>query len=257
MSELDQWVAFYEQNDLTYFPLYGILNGQCRCKEGAACTNTGKHPIFRWKDQPSRKPKEADNIAVSTHNLVVIDFDGDVPESVLADYPRTFTTSTGHGFHLWYSSDPTKPIKSVAGWKHKVDIRAIGGLVVAPPSRHRSGGQYRHVAGDSIQPVPRALLDSLPERKPQHRKVGYTVTDIPSETNFLMAPVADQLVNEVLNWDLSRNQTLFRIGCRYFELAASKTLGLDTLRAIYDAALSTGLSAEEVDRTLESARRSV
>ena len=254
---MDQWVEFYKAHELTYFPLYGIMNGQCRCKEGAACMNTGKHPIFKWKNQPPRAPRVTDNIGVSTDNLVVIDLDGDVDESVLKEYPRTFTTSTGHGFHLWYLADPTKKVMSIAGWKHKVDIRAVGGLVVAPPSRHRSGSQYRHVAGDSIQRVPRDLLDSLPERPPSHRKVGYTVSDIVEDTHPMVAPLGEILVSEMENWSVGRNQTLFRVACRYFELAASKTLGKDVLRNIYEAALRTGLTDEEVQRTLESARRSV
>lgn len=257
MTEMQEWVKFYAQHELTYFPLYGIMNGQCRCKEGAACTNMGKHPIHAWKGKPPREPRVNDNIGVSTDNLVVIDLDGDVDQSMLKDYPRTFTTSTGHGFHLWYLSDPTKPVKSVVGWKHKVDIRAMGGLVVAPPSRHRSGSQYRHVAGDSIQRVPRGLLDSLPEKPPANRKIGYTVTNIVEDTHELMAPLGQILVDEMVNWTVGRNQTLFRVACRYFELAATKTLGKDVLRDIYQTALATGLSEEEVQRTLESARRSV
>lgn len=257
MTEMQQWVEFYKAHELTYFPLFGILNGQCRCPEGAACTNMGKHPKFKWKGKPARTPGPSDNIGVSTDNLVVIDIDGDVSESVLSEYPRTFTTSTGHGYHLWYLADPTKNVKSIAGWKHKVDIRAIGGLVVAPPSRHRSGSQYRHVAGDSIQRVPRDLLDSLPERPPQNRKIGYTVTDIIPETHPMMNPLAEMLVNEVLNCTGARNQTLFRVACRYFELAATKTLGIDVLRELFEAALKTGLGADEIERTLESARRSV
>ena len=73
----------------------------------------------------------------------------------------------------------------------------------------------------------------------------------------MVAPLGEILVSEMENWSVGRNQTLFRVACRYFELAASKTLGKDVLRNIYEAALRTGLTDEEVQRTLESARRSV
>lgn len=261
MTEMDEWVAFYEANGLTYFPLYGIMNGVCRCNahaEGRDCKgNTGKHPVFKWKGKPSRVPRSTDNIGISTDNLVVVDIDGDVSEESLDEYPRTFTTGTGHGYHLWYRADPTKPVKSVVGWKHKVDIRAMGGLIVAPPSRHRNGSVYRHVRGDSIQPVPRWLLDSLPEKGESRRKVGYEVTEVPRETHSIMSAVGDQLVHEMRNWEESRNKTLFRVGCRFFEMAATKMLGEDVLREIMVAALETGLTADEIERTLNSARNSV
>jgi Bifunctional DNA primase/polymerase, N-terminal len=259
MSEMEQWVGWYGEQSLVYFPLYGILNGQCRCKEGADCKNPGKHPVWKWKGVPPRMPRVTDNIGISTDNLVVVDIDGDVPESALAEYPRTFTTSTGHGFHLWYRADPTKPVKSVVGWKPKVDVRAVGGLVVAPPSRHSSGSVYRHVAGDSIQPVPRTLLDSLPEKGSSSRKVGHTVTDemIRDATPSVFAGMVDVLVSEMLDWQEGRNVTLFRLGCRYYEQAAIGMLGADALSELVSAALSTGLSPDEIYRTLESARRSV
>lgn len=261
MSEMAEWVKFYEANGLTYFPLYGITNGICRCdahKEGRDCKgNTGKHPIYRWKGKPSRKPRDTDNIGISTDNLVVVDLDGDVTEEALNEYPGTFTTGTGHGYHLWYKADPSKPVKSVVGWKHKVDVRAMGGLVVGPPSRHRNGSVYRHVRGDTIQPVPRWLLDALPEKGEVKRKVGYEVTEIPTDSSPLMVNVGKMLVDTMENWEEGRNQTLFRVGCRFFEMAAINMLGADVLADIMQAALNTGLTPDEIERTLDSARKSV
>ena len=255
---MEAWVQFYEENGLHYFPLYGITNGVCRCREGAACGgNAGKHPIFAWKNKPNKKPRSVDNIGVSTHNLVVVDLDGDVPESVLDEYPRTFTTGTGHGYHLWYRADPSKPVKSVVGWKHKVDIRASGGLVVAPPSRHRNGSVYRHVRGEIIQPVPRWLLDTLPEKGEAVRRVGREVTDVPGETHQIFEPLGRSLVERMENWEESRNKTLFVVLCRFFEYAAQNTLGQDVLADIMAAAVRSGLTIDEIERTVESARKSV
>lgn len=261
MSEIDQWVDWYEANGLVYFPIYGITNGICRCQAGASCgQNTGKHPIYAWRNKPSRRPKALDNVGISTDNLVVIDLDGDVSEEVLDSYPRTFTTGTGHGYHLWYRADPTKTVKSLVGWKPKVDIRAYGGLVIAPPSRHRSGSVYRHVRGETIQPIPRALLDEMPERGTvSRRKVGHEVTTIPTETHPLMAPLGAALVRSMHQWEDNggRNITLFKLACRYFEMAAIGRLGADVLEQLYQAALETGLQSDEIERTLDSARKSV
>lgn len=261
MNEMEEWVKFYEKNDLVYFPLYGILNGVCRCKDGAACGgNTGKHPIFSWKGKPSRMPRPTDNVGISTDNLVVVDLDGNVPIEVLDEYPRTFTTGTGHGYHLWYRADPTKPVKSLVGWRPKVDVRAMGGLVVAPPSRHRNGSVYRHVRGETIQPVPRFLLDSLPAKGETHRKVGYEITHIPSDTSHGMEALAQSLVEHMENWehyDSGRNVALFKVCCRFFEMAALNMLGADTLSDIVQAAMRVGLTSGEIERTIESARKSV
>lgn len=258
VSEMDEWVKFFEANGLHYFPLFGITNGACRCKEGVNCGgNTGKHPIKRWKNQPNEAPRSTDNIGVSTNNLVVVDLDGDVSEASLDEYPRTFTTGTGHGYHLWYAADPTKPVKSVVGWKHKVDVRAMGGLVVAPPSRHRNGSVYRHVRGDSIQPVPRWLLDELPEKGEVVRRVGYEVTHIEAETHPIMAALGQSLVERMLGWEDSRNKTLFVVLCRFFEYASTNTLGGDVLVDIVSAAEQTGLTPDEIERTIQSARNSV
>lgn len=255
---MEAWVEFYKAEGLHYFPLFGIMNGACRCSAGATCSNMGKHPRKPWKNQPSLKPSDLDNIGISTDNLVVIDFDTKITERALAEYPRTFTTATGHGFHLWFRADPSKPCKSFAGWKPKVDIRAKGGLVVGPPSRHRLGTEYRHVAGDSIQPVPRDLLDSLPERYESKRtKLGGTVVPNLVETHEAMQPMGRQLVGEMESATENRNQTLFRLSCRYFEMAAIDLLGQDVLSELVEAALRSGLTKQEVGRTITSASRSV
>jgi len=255
---MEAWVDFYKRNDLTYFPLYGITNGVCRCQSGAKCgANAGKHPIYKWKGLPSRAPRPLDNVGISTDNLVVVDLDGDVGVDAIEAYPPTFTTSTGHGYHLWYSADPTKPVKSLVGWKLKVDVRAMGGLVVGPPSRHRSGSVYRHVKGDSIQPVPRWLLDELPERGERTRRIGHDVVVTLGETPDVMRPLARRLIEEMETTIDSRNQTLFRLACRYFELADSNLMGQDVLAELFQAASRTGLTPDEIERTLMSASRSV
>lgn len=255
---MEQWCQWYESQGLTYFPIYGITNGLCRCREGEKCgANTGKHPIFKWKGQPSRMPRPTDNVAISTDPLVVIDLDGDVTEEVLAEYPPTFTTSTGHGFHLWYRAHPSKHVKSMVAWRPKVDIRAMGGLLIVPPSRHRSGSVYRHVKGDSIQAVPTHLLKDLPEKGEAQRRIGVTAEIKVSDTPPVMAALGAKIVHEMENWEVSRNTTLFRLGCRFFEMAHIGLLGEDVLAELCEAALRTGLTSGEIERTLESARNSV
>lgn len=258
MTEMQEWAKFYEANNLTYFPLFGIMNGACRCRLGVNCTNMGKHPIFAWKDKPRRTPSDTDNIGVSTDNLVVIDLDGDVGESALADYPCTFTTTTGHGFHLWYRADRRKNVKSIVGWKRKVDIRACGGIVVAPPSRHKSGAQYRAFNDSPIVSIPDDLLYALPERSKNYNRTGQPASVELVQTPSVMFPMVGRLIAEMMDFgDHGRNQTLFRVACRFYEMSSKNLMGEDALNALSQAALDTGLTQDEVERTLASARRSV
>lgn len=253
---MQEWVQWYETNSLVYFPLFGVLNGQCRCRLGSTCDNAGKHPQFKWKDQPCRTPTDLDNVGVSTDNLVVIDID--LPnETIISEYPQTFTTTTGHGFHLWYKASERKDVKSLAGWKRGVDIRAKGGLIVAPPSRHRNGTVYRAYNDQSINIVPDDLLYQLPERNQNYNRTGQPATVDLNETPELMYPFVAKLVTEMLEYKDSRNQTLFRVACRFYELSSKSLLGEDALNEIVNAALHTGLTMDEIERTLASARRSI
>lgn len=255
-TETEAWVRFYESEGITYFPLYGVLNGACRCVMGKECQNTGKHPIYRWKGQPARMPTGLDNIGISTDNLVVIDLDDDVSEAVLAEYPTTFTTTTGHGFHLWYRASERKAVKSLVGWKRKVDIRAVGGVLVVPPSKHRTGAEYRAYNDSPIVTVPDTLLYQLPERGSDYTRTGSKAATVAvSDTPPMMYPMVARLITDMLEWQDGRNVTLFKVACRFYEMATKGLLGDDALSEITQAALSTGLTEDEIQRTLASAKR--
>lgn len=74
--------------------------------------------------------------------VVVLDIDG--PEGELAlkhsDYelPETLEARTGKGRHLYFIR-PGVELRNFAGRLPKIDMRADGGYVVAPPSRHVDG----------------------------------------------------------------------------------------------------------------------
>jgi hypothetical protein len=56
------------------------------------------------------------------------------------DLPTTVTAKTANGMHFWYTSK--RIVKNKVGLLPGVDIRAVGGYVVAPPSIHPSGAVY-------------------------------------------------------------------------------------------------------------------
>lgn len=253
---LKVWQQWLSEQGLPSFPLYGITNGTCRCKEGEACRTPGKHPKVRgWRhiEADSFEPVgPLDNLGVSTDRLVVVDLDlPGVPD----DLPPTFTVSTGRGFHLWYRADPAKPIGNATGWRHKVDIRSVGGLVAAPGSRHQSGALYEYVGGE-IAPVPTLILDDFEERR--ERKRREQVTQVPDDTEEVIRPLIDGMVIQILTASKgTRNDTFFKIMCRYFELASKGWAGADALKELYDAAIQAGLGASETRAVIDSASRSL
>ena len=163
MNELELWCSWYDEQQIVYFPLFGILNGACRCPLGKECGNSsGKHPKNKWgKRTVSKKPTDLDNIGVDTSNLIVIDVDThNIP---ITDWPITFASSTSKGYHLWFwaSDDPEKRVMTKIRWQPHIDVKAVGGLIVAPPSKHYTGKMYEPLNEESIQPIPLELLDLL------------------------------------------------------------------------------------------------
>ena len=110
---------------------------------------------------------------------------------------------------------------------------------------------------EPINPIPQRLLYELPERTSMFYRTGKVATVELSDTPALMFPMVGKLVTEVLNWQEGRNVTLFRVACRYFELSTKGLLGADALHEIHEAALQIGLTPDEIERTLTSARRSI
>jgi Bifunctional DNA primase/polymerase, N-terminal len=146
-------------------PDYEVDNaGQCRCARGAACPSPGKHPrtLNGHKDATTEAPRIqqwwADapdaNVGVATgaSGLVVLDVDpakggAESLDALIARYgPLPYTPESltgGGGRHLLFSS-PGFPVKdSVGKLAPGLDIRAAGGHIVVPPSRHASGRLYQ------------------------------------------------------------------------------------------------------------------
>lgn len=255
VEQIKIWQTWLAEQGIMSFPLFGIMNGQCRCKDGAACQNAGKHPKVKgWRTITSPSQVGAlDNLGISTDSLVIIDIDSaDTPPS---DLPETFTVSTGRGLHLWYWGNPEHPIRNAAGWRPKIDIRSVGGLAAAPPSQHVSGAVYTYLGGD-IQPVPDIVIES--REKYTHRERREQVTQLVPDTLPMMEPLVLEFVETIENAGKGeRNHTFFRMLCRYFELAETGLMGEDALWQLTHAAERIGLEGPEILATIDSASRSL
>jgi hypothetical protein len=151
----------------------------------------------RWQEYQDHRPAEREvaawfrrwpdaNIAIITgeiSNLVVLDIDpGHGGDESLRDLvtqfgplPETLTVRTGGGGRHLYFAAPAdgRPMPSRVGLRPGIDIRAEGGLVIAPPSVHPSGRRYVWEAADAAPaPMPHWLPRLL--RAPASRR-GHAV----------------------------------------------------------------------------------
>jgi hypothetical protein len=151
-QELFSTLNFYCENKLSFFPLpYGE-------KSDAS---------FKWGEFQKRIPTDAEtkkwfgngtqhNIAVVcgsiSSNLVILDCDTEnifyelaiiICDKLGIDDILDFTrvSKTGKGYHIWlFVKEPVQSHKFP-----KLDIKAEGGYIVAPPSLHPSGNHYEFI----------------------------------------------------------------------------------------------------------------
>lgn len=145
----------------------------------------GKVPLIAWEAQQERRAKQAEieqwfrrwpdaNVGIVTgeiSNLVVLDVDPahggsdslrDL-ERRNAVLPVTAQAITGGGGRHFYFAFPLRRLSNRAGLAPGLDLRAEGGVVVAPPSVHPSGKLYEWAEGCEpeecgIAPMPPWLL---------------------------------------------------------------------------------------------------
>lgn len=144
--------------------------GCCTCirQDGTECQSPGKHPALGawtvyqqrratpeeiakwWPYQPRYAPTRVNNIGVVTgaiSNLVVLDLDDDATYELVTQAAPwlldTMTVRTGRGWHIYLT--PSEPVGRTTTFRlngHLHHVKSDGGYVVAPPSRHVSGGVY-------------------------------------------------------------------------------------------------------------------
>ena len=144
------------------FPCYHPQpDGRCSCgdpHEGKGRKNIGKHPrtpngfydastdpdIIRswWQATP-----DANIGATPPPGWVVIDIDGPEGEAAIRaqgeTMPQTAEVKTSRGRHLWYRTSADFQARNRNHMLPFVDVRAVGGYVIAPPSVHPSGASTR------------------------------------------------------------------------------------------------------------------
>jgi hypothetical protein len=168
---------------LPVFPLFEVVDGRCACRR-PDCTGArrGKHPrvlgglkVATLDEETIRKwwrlwPDSNIGIRTGAPGIVAIDLDTPAAAAALLELAEGrplggLAIATGRGRQLWYHAPELddvpsgRDLRGIAG----LDVRARGGYVIAPPSRHYSGVEYR-VAGGQFEPLPTWLYALLRTR---------------------------------------------------------------------------------------------
>lgn len=126
-----------------------------------------KRALVPWRQYQEKPPSHDEveywfnewpeaNIGIVTgkvSNIFVLDIDGETGESYIEQQggvPETVTALTGKGRHLYFAYPDGIDVQNGADPELKLDIRANGGYVVAPPSIHGSKRKYVWDEGKSI-----------------------------------------------------------------------------------------------------------
>jgi Bifunctional DNA primase/polymerase, N-terminal len=256
-------------------PAPGGASFGCSCHRGSSCDRTAKHPLVRHGiHDATTSPAQLErwwsrwpqaNLGLATGIIFdALDVDGAAGLAALRQFARAaglrlpgpLVATGGGGWHHWFT--PTglgnRPPRGLA----QVDWRGIGGCVLAPPSRHASGGTYRWLVGLDQAPLPevpaalRALLDpDRPTMTPPARTAGRAAPGHPYGRRVLAAELA-ALSRATPG---QRNHTLNRTAFKVYRYVAGGLLqDEDVTAAFAQAALAIGLDPAETARTLASAR---
>jgi hypothetical protein len=212
-----------------------------------------KKPTVTWKPYQEERPTEARlmkwwqtwpqaGVAVilgPVSNLFAIDVDGSEAYQVLIDRlggepvaPKALSGSGQPDKCHFYFKCPALPTKAKqTPWHPKLEFRGHRGIIIAPPSVHRSGRRYVWAKGRTLDDVPLPevppqVLEALKPAKPtpaptpgKPQKVPDGLDAAPSTRRFLEGRYADGP-----RW----NDRLFRAACdlngRGYDLAEAEPL---------------------------------
>lgn len=154
-------IALTGKQPNTKFHARGLLNALY----GAPATKDDQDLLFRvFTDETTT----GIGIVLPPH-LVVVDIDGEEGAIALANIlgtvklPETRVASTGRGLHLYFISNKIYRTTKLA---EKLDLKATGGYVAAPPSMHPSGRRYQWLDPDAEYAwLPEQIVALLSDRE--------------------------------------------------------------------------------------------
>ncbi len=142
--------------------------------------------ISKWKEYQSRKPTKEEiikwcetlnpcGIGIITgkiSGIVVLDIDVGADTNRLELPPTPSVKTGGGGWHHYYRPPLNVVLPSHNGFRHKMDFKAEGGYVIAPPSQHKSGNKYKWIIPferDELTEMPEWLIQNILPKNTLHR----------------------------------------------------------------------------------------
>ncbi len=212
----------------------------------------------------NRRPDANVGIATSSPGPTVIDCDGPLGKRAWSKFVAgvgwagdPWCCTGGGGWHIYYVGDPE--IRNRAGWLEHVDVRGVGGYVVAPPSIHASGGDYWWVHG----PDERDLAPSPTKVRNALLAPTLTVASTPRlriargmDSKYAAAALDGELAKVRGASEGARNSMLVAASFSVGQLVAGGDLDLVHVAAeLLAAATLVGLATSEAGRTIASGLR--
>jgi hypothetical protein len=170
-------------------PVFGVVavDGNWRCECGQSSCKAGKHPrIKSWVTRATKNTRQiADwamrwplaNWAIHCTEISVVDLDrkpgradGVITLACWEDAlgvttPDSIRVTTGTGIQIYFQPGGLKTTANPDGTG--IDVRAAGGYVLAPGSRHPNGRIYQIDLEEELAPCPKWLIESLTVPAPQ------------------------------------------------------------------------------------------
>lgn len=258
----------YQEAPPSYF-----VNGRCKGDADLAAEKWPKTPRLDWKEYQEREPTEEEveswwsgcptaNIGILTGCEVHV-VDADSVESM--EWVETYLTatpwrvSTGKGKHYYFSVSPDVDVRNTASTDGKIDIRGVGGYVVAAGSRHPSGRYYgmEKLPGfdcDFFNELPRLTGDDVARIKAHNRQAKQEAKaprrELPPGTFVDLSLFGADAIGEPAK-EGSRNNELARLTGLLFRQGFSL---LETMAKAVDWNEKNvpPLAYEELKRTVES-----
>lgn len=237
----------------------------CACKRGRACPDPGKHPrVIKGRQEHGHldamdgreisalikelAPRAINLGIVPAADMLVLDIDprNDGPEtlrSLEARYgalPPTLGVYTGGGGeHRWWRVPPGGNRVSSIG--AGLDIKTVGGLLVAPPSVHLSGKRYQWLRSHLPPTTCPTWLDEI-SRKQETSGGGAVRQPVTRAADGALArAMAETPVGEL-------SLTFYRLACWALETD-------DDIDALRMAARAAGLNERKIASQLAGAQR--
>jgi Bifunctional DNA primase/polymerase, N-terminal len=240
----------------------------CSCPAGSGCPEAGKHPrLAAWPRLAATDPATVRgwwdrwpdaNLALATgRRFDVADLDGtqgvEALRAVLGRDPLEHpgpVARSGGGWHLLYA--PTgygNRVRLLPG----VDWRGRGGLIVAAPSRHASGGRYRwqRPLTAELPEVPEVLWRRL--APPPAARTTLPPAPLPADGGgragrYAQAALQREAARVRAAPPGSCNDTLNRAAFNLGQLVAAGLLDAQQVRAVLLAAALTAPATGHADR---------